>query len=169
MKYDAQPLGWVVAEDVFNAGHIAKCESIFAQGNGYMNLRNALEENYVGQRRGAFIAGTFNKALPDEVTELPNLPDVDLGVFPLHEVYEFYGIHLLRGEQNLGITRLDSPDARLLDVDPRRGVLTLQCVRYGSPGRADGAPAGPEDEQPVEFTRTHIRADKCDLSVHFRR
>lgn len=76
MKYDAQPLGWVVAEDVFNAGHIAKCESIFAQGNGYMNLRNALEENYVGQRRGAFIAGTFNKALPDEVTELPNLPDV---------------------------------------------------------------------------------------------
>ena len=100
---------------------------------------------------------------------VPNLPDVDLGVFPLHEVYEFYGIHLLRGEQNLGITRLDSPDARLLDVDPRRGVLTLQCVRYGSPGRADGAPAGPEDEQPVEFTRTHIRADKCDLSVHFRR
>lgn len=76
MKYDAQPLGWVVAEDAFNAGHIAKCESIFAQGNGYMNLRNALEENYVGQRRGAFITGTFNKALPDEVTELPNLPDV---------------------------------------------------------------------------------------------
>ena len=76
MKYDAQPLGWVVAEDAFNAGHIAKCESIFAQGNGYINLRNALEENYVGQRRGAFITGTFNKALPDEVTELPNLPDV---------------------------------------------------------------------------------------------
>ncbi len=76
MKYDAQPLGWVVAEDAFNAGHIAKYESIFAQGNGYMNLRNALEENYVGQRRGAFITGTFNKALPDEVTELPNLPDV---------------------------------------------------------------------------------------------
>ncbi|WP_394962248.1 glycoside hydrolase family 65 protein [Candidatus Allofournierella merdavium] len=76
MKYDAQPLGWVVVEDVFNAAHIAKCESIFAQGNGYMNLRNALEENYVGQRRGAFVTGTFNKALPDEVTELPNLPDV---------------------------------------------------------------------------------------------
>ena len=100
---------------------------------------------------------------------VPNLADVDLNVFPLHEVYEFYGIHLLRGEQSLGITRLDSPDARLLDVDPRRGVLTLQCVRYGSPERADGAPAGPGDEQPVEFTRTHIRADKCDLSVHFHR
>ncbi len=76
MKYDAQPLGWVVVEDVFDAGRIAKCESIFAQGNGYMNLRDALEEAYVGQRRGAFVTGTFNKAMPDEVTELPNLPDV---------------------------------------------------------------------------------------------
>ena len=100
---------------------------------------------------------------------VPNLPDVDLGVFSLHEVYEFYGVHLLRGVQSLGITRLDSQDARLLDVDPRRGVLTLQCVSYGSPERSDGAPAAPEDEQPVEFVRTHIRADKCDLSVHFHR
>ena len=31
---------------------------------------------------------------------VPNLADVDLNVFPLHEVYEFYGIHLLRGEQS---------------------------------------------------------------------
>ena len=100
---------------------------------------------------------------------VPNLPDVDLGVFPLHEVYEFYGIHLLRGEQNLGITRLDSPDARLLDVDPRRGVLTLQCVSYGSTDRAGGSPAAREEERPVEFVRAHIRADKCDLSVRFRR
>ena len=69
----------------------------------------------------------------------------------------------------MGITRLDSPDARLLDVDPRRGVLTLQCVRYGSPERADGAPGGPGDEQPVVFTRTHIRVDKCDRIVHFHR
>ena len=29
---------------------------------------------------------------------VPNLADVDLNVFPLHEVYEFYGIHLLRGD-----------------------------------------------------------------------
>ena len=76
MKYDLEPRGWIVAEETFDPCRTAKCESIFAQGNGYMNLRNALEENYVGQRRGAFITGTFNKALPDEVTELPNLPDV---------------------------------------------------------------------------------------------
>lgn len=82
MKYDTQPLGWAVEEDAFDGRHIAKCESIFAQGNGYMNLRNALEEDYAGQRRGAFVTGTFNKALPDEVTELPNLPDVTaLGLY----------------------------------------------------------------------------------------
>ena len=97
------------------------------------------------------------------------MADVDLNVFPLHEVYEFYGIHLLRGEQSLGITRLDSHDARLLDMDPRRGVLTLQCVSYGTSKLADDSCAGAKDERPVEFTRTHIGADKCDLSVHFHR
>lgn len=76
MNYEKQPLGWAVEENEFNPMHIAKCESIFAQGNGYINLRCALEEDYTGQRRGTFITGTFNKAMPDEVTELPNLPDV---------------------------------------------------------------------------------------------
>lgn len=80
---------------------------------------------------------------------VPNLADVDLNVFPLHEVYEFYGIHLLRGEQSLGITRLDSPDARLLDVDPRRGgthppVRALWQPRAGrwGPRRPRGRTAG---------------------------
>ena len=67
---------WTVEETAFNPRFLAKGESTLAQGNGYMNLRCAQEESYVGQRRGAFITGTFNKALPDEVTELPNLPDV---------------------------------------------------------------------------------------------
>lgn len=100
---------------------------------------------------------------------VPNLADVDLNVFPLHDVYEFYGVCLVRGEQSLSITRLDSPDARLLDVDPRRGVLTLQCVSFGISGHAENFSEMSETERPVEFTRTHIRSDKCDLSVHFHR
>ena len=76
MKYDLEPCGWIVAEDRFDARRVAKCESIFAQGNGYINIRDALEESYLDTYRGAFITGTFNKAMPDEVTELPNLPDV---------------------------------------------------------------------------------------------
>lgn len=76
MNYNAVPSGWTIEEAAFDSRCMAKCESIFAQGNGYMNIRCALEEDYVGQCRNAFIAGTFNRAMPDEVTELPNLPDV---------------------------------------------------------------------------------------------
>lgn len=76
MNYTKEPLGWIIEEETFDPRHTGKCESIFAQGNGYLNIRCTLEESYVGERRGAFITGTFNKALPDEVTELPNLPDV---------------------------------------------------------------------------------------------
>lgn len=75
MNYNAAPGGWIVEEAGFDSRSLAKCESIFAQGNGYMNIRCALEEDYVNQCRDTFIAGTFNKAMPDEVTELPNLPD----------------------------------------------------------------------------------------------
>ena len=75
MNYNADPAGWTVEEAGFDSRCMAKCESIFTQGNGYMNIRCALEEDYVGQCRDTFIAGTFDKSMPDEVTELPNLPD----------------------------------------------------------------------------------------------
>lgn len=79
MKYradDAEHDGWVVEESRFDSRYLGKCESIFCQGNGYMGVRCALEEEYVGETRGMFVNGTFNKFDVDEVTELPNLPDV---------------------------------------------------------------------------------------------
>ncbi|MBR6708815.1 MAG: glycoside hydrolase family 65 protein [Clostridia bacterium] len=53
---------------------IAKTESIFAQGNGYLGLRCTTEEERAGERRGLFAAGSFHR-LPDGISELPNLPD----------------------------------------------------------------------------------------------
>lgn len=67
---------WLVAESAFHPAFLGKCESIFAQGNGYLGLRAALEETYVGETRGLFVTGTFNKFDENEVTELPNLPDI---------------------------------------------------------------------------------------------
>ncbi len=67
---------WLVSESAFDARYLGKCESIFCQGNGYMGLRAALEEQYVGETRGMFITGTFNKFDDGEVSELPNFPDV---------------------------------------------------------------------------------------------
>ena len=66
---------WIVAEETFQPDHLGKCESIMCLGNGYMGIRAATEEQYLGCTRDTFVAGTFNK-FGDEVTELPNVPDV---------------------------------------------------------------------------------------------
>jgi beta-phosphoglucomutase len=67
---------WLMEETEFDARNLGKYEAVFAQGNGYIGMRNALEERYVEEVRNTFITGTFNKAGDEEVTELPNLPDV---------------------------------------------------------------------------------------------
>lgn len=73
---------WLIAETVFDPNHLGKCEAIFCQGNGYLGVRNALEESYIGETRNTFVTGTFNKFDDKEVTELPNFPDVtELGIW----------------------------------------------------------------------------------------
>lgn len=79
MRYDAgtgDDLNWLVAEAGFDIRYQGKCESILCQGNGYLGQRAALEEDYVGQTRNLFVTGTFNRFDENEVTELPNLPDL---------------------------------------------------------------------------------------------
>ena len=82
MQYDAGSgdlENWIVREAVFDPLFQGKCEAIFCQGNGYVGVRHATEEDYVGQVRNCFVSGTFNRADPEEVTELPNAADV-LGI-----------------------------------------------------------------------------------------
>lgn len=67
---------WIIEETSFHEKYTGKCEAIFTQGNGYLGLRNSLEERYVDTVRGMFITGTFNKASKEEVTELPNVSDI---------------------------------------------------------------------------------------------
>jgi len=67
---------WLVSEPEFNTLHQGKCEAILSLGNGYMGIRSATEESYVGQVRNCFVAGTFNRFAENEVTELPNAADV---------------------------------------------------------------------------------------------
>ncbi len=79
LKYNAgtgNQKNWLIQETVFDERYLGKCEAIFAQGNGYLGVRNALEETYTGEVRDTFITGTFNKASSEEVTELPNIPDM---------------------------------------------------------------------------------------------
>ena len=67
---------WLISEELFDERFLGKCESIFCQGNGYLGVRNALEEPYTSETRNMFVTGTFNKFHENEVTELPNFPDV---------------------------------------------------------------------------------------------
>lgn len=67
---------WSIQENKFDPGNLGKTEVIMALGNGYLGIRSVSEEKYLGETRNMFVAGTFNKADKNEVTELPNLPDI---------------------------------------------------------------------------------------------
>ena len=67
---------WIVREEQFDPKFQGKCEAIFCQGNGYMGIRHATEESYIGQVRDCLVAGCFNQSDEREVTELPNAADV---------------------------------------------------------------------------------------------
>ena len=67
---------WILAEDSLDLAHLGKCEAVMSLGNGYIGLRSATEEKYLGETRDMLVAGTFNKFDENEVTELPNAADV---------------------------------------------------------------------------------------------
>lgn len=75
MYYTKENL-WQIEEVGFDSRYLGKTESIMALGNGYIGSRSATEEHYVNEKRNTFIAGSFNKFDDNEVTELPNLPDM---------------------------------------------------------------------------------------------
>jgi len=60
----------------FDVQYLNKFGSLLALGNGYLGLRGTHDESYVGQTRGMYVAGLFNKAAVDEPSELVNMPDI---------------------------------------------------------------------------------------------
>jgi len=67
---------WILREDCFEPEQLGKCEAVMSLGNGYLGLRSATEEKYLGETRDLLVNGTFNKFDPAAVTELPNAPDM---------------------------------------------------------------------------------------------
>ena len=79
LDYQAHSLAgrnWAFAQTCYDPAALGKTEAVMAQGNGYIGIRAAEEETLLGQIRGTFIAGVFNRFSNNEVCELPNLPDV---------------------------------------------------------------------------------------------
>ena len=67
--------GWTISESAFDPAFMGKVETCFAQGNGYLGLRAAAEEKYLGETRDLLVAGTYDRFSEEEVTELPNAAD----------------------------------------------------------------------------------------------
>lgn len=66
---------WIVKETEFHPEYVRKYESILCQGNGYMGIRGAVEEDYLKNVRYTLVAGTFDKMTSKNTTELPNAAD----------------------------------------------------------------------------------------------
>lgn len=60
----------------FDANNVAKSESIFTQGNGYLGIRAVDEERFFKNKEDFFVNGIFNIGDPNEVSELANLADL---------------------------------------------------------------------------------------------
>lgn len=65
----------IISERTINSDKFQKYESITCLGNGYIGVRNSLEEDYLSSHRNTFINGVFNAPI-GEVSELASLPDV---------------------------------------------------------------------------------------------
>ena len=119
---------FIIGEDCFDIKYLGKCEAIMCQGNGYMGLRNSFEEDYIGQTRGCFIAGTYNKFDENEVTELPNAADV-LGVqFVLDgEDFDLCRFTILSYERTLNLrTGLSERKLEIQSKENRRYLLSFK-------------------------------------------
>jgi trehalose/maltose hydrolase-like predicted phosphorylase len=51
----------MIIENNYNPLFSQKTETLFTQANGYIGVRNCYDFETVGEKRGAFIAGLFNK------------------------------------------------------------------------------------------------------------
>lgn len=65
---------WLVEEGFVPAFEL-KTETVFSQCNGYVGVRASHPFSVLGESRGTFLCGAFDRAYPDEVTELANCPD----------------------------------------------------------------------------------------------
>ncbi len=92
--------------------------------------------------------------IPHDV--VPKLSGIDLSVFGIYEIYDFYGIKLKEAAQTLDIVKLPQNDARMLGIDASLPVFFFQCTSRDDNGRV------------IEFARTYTRGDKCEFTVKFQ-
>ncbi|MPM49044.1 HTH-type transcriptional repressor YvoA [bioreactor metagenome] len=86
---------------------------------------------------------------------LPKLQDIDLGVFSIYDIYDFYGVKISKAYETLDLTELEQRDARMLGIERDLSVMLFECTSYD------------ENNRVIEFARNYTRGDKCNFTVHF--
>lgn len=139
MRYDSgtgELKNWLIEEERFDESALGKCEAIFCQGNGYLGVRNALTETYVGETRNMFVTGTFNCFHETEVTELPNFPDVT-GIrlevdgrrfcMTAGRILAYSRVMNLKTGETVRTTLLEMPEGGRIQFEARRMVSMADC------------------------------------------
>lgn len=88
---------------------------------------------------------------------VPNLAQIDISRFSIYDAYTWNGVTPVRGEQTLGIARLDPAAARLIGLTELDPVLDFRCVTYDANGRV------------IEFSHSFTRNDKCVFTVRYQK
>ncbi|MGX6445833.1 GntR family transcriptional regulator [Neobacillus sp. K501] len=146
-KKNANPSFHILAKSLRSAGHkygkifnIDPEDQIFyiKRVNYIDNEPYSLEEIYIPQY------------------VVPELEDIDLKVFSIYEVYDFYNIEISYSQQSLDLTQLDQSDARFLDIDSNTPLLLFTNISFN------------KAEAVIEYSRSCTRPDKAKYKVHFR-
>lgn len=123
---------WIISETGFDSKFLGKCETIMCLGNGYMGLRSSTEESYLNERRNLFVAGTFNKANENEVTELPNAADL----IAMELVINGEVFNLEKGEIKSYLRELNLKtgelERKIIWVSPKKDEIELNFKRIVS-------------------------------------
>ncbi len=123
---------WVVTETHFDPEFQGKCEAIMSLGNGYLGLRSATEETYVGQVRNLFVAGTFNQADEFEVIELPNAADItELNIRLNGEMFSLEKGIIIDYKRALNV-RTGELSREIIWESPRKETFKLHFRRFVS-------------------------------------
>lgn len=121
---------WILIEDAFDPTALGKAEANLCLGNGYLGLRSALEEAYLGETRDLLVAGTFDCFSSEEVTELPNAADVtNMELTLAGERFDLTQGEILHYERALNIrTGLLTRDVRWRSPKGREYTLRFERV-----------------------------------------
>lgn len=88
---------------------------------------------------------------------VPKIEEIDLTVFSMYEIYQFYGINPVRAWQTLDLVQLTQSDARLININKDQTVFLFSCMTYD------------ENNRVIEYSKSYTRGDKCNFKVHFHK